>query len=92
MAKDRRYNTVKNLISGGFIKSLNEIYDTIPKSVIAEDLGFNSTRINNLIAHVDRFIAKDLFKLAELIGVDEIEIMKLVCNQNAIDKKARRRK
>lgn len=92
MAKDRRYNTVKNLISGGFIKSLNEIYDTIPKSVIAEDLGFNSTRINNLIAHVDRFIAKDLFKLAELIGVDEIEIMKLVCNQHAIDKKARRRK
>lgn len=92
MAKDRRYNTVKNLISGGFIKSLNEIYDTIPKSVIAEDLGFNSTRINNLIAHVDRFIAKDLFKLAELIGVDELEIMKLVCNQHAIDKKARRRK
>lgn len=92
MAKDKRYNTVKNLISAGYIKTFMEIFDTVPKSVIAADLGFNNDRINNLMANVERFIVKDLFKLASLIEVEEIEIMKLICNQHVADKKGRRKK
>lgn len=87
MSKDRRYITVKNLISAGYIKTLNEIFDTVPKSVVAADLGFNSIRINTLMASVDKFIVKDLFKLAELLEIEEIEMMKLVCNQHATEKK-----
>lgn len=92
MAKDRRYSTVKNLISGNYIKTFREIFDTVPKSVVAKDLGFNSERINRLMNEVDRFIVKDLFKLASLIEVDEIEIMKLICNQYTTDKKGKRKK
>jgi hypothetical protein len=92
MPKDRRYITVKNLISAGYIKTFREIFDTVPKSVIAADLGFNNDRINNLMANVDRFIVKDLFKLASLIEVEEIEIMKLICNQHTVDKKGKRKK
>lgn len=92
MAKDRRYNTVKNLISGNYIKTFSEIFDTVPKSVVAKDLGFNNERISGLITDVDRFIVKDLFKLAALIEVEEIEIMKLICNQHAIEKKLKKKK
>jgi hypothetical protein len=92
MPKDRRYITVKNLISAGYIKTFREIFDTVPKSVIAADLGFNNDRINNLMANVDRFIVKDLFKLASLIEVEEVEIMKLICNQHVVDKKGKRKK
>jgi hypothetical protein len=92
MPKDRRYITVKNLISAGYIKTFREIFDTVPKSVIAADLGFNNDRINNLMANVDRFIVKDLFSLASLIEVEEIEIMKLICNQHVADKKGKRKK
>lgn len=91
MAKDKRYTTVKNLISAGYIKTFSEIFDTIPKSVIAADLGFNGERINKLMNNVGLFIVKDLFKLAELIGVDEIEVMKLVCNQYGTDKRRRKK-
>lgn len=87
MPKDKRYNTVKNLIAGGYIKTFVEIFDTLPKSVIAADLGFNNERINKLLVNVDRFIVKDLFKLASLIEADEMEIMKLICNQHVADKR-----
>jgi len=91
MAKDKRYNTVKNLITGGFLKTFIEIFDIIPKSVVAQDLGFNSVRMNNLMNNVDRFILKDIIKLASLIEVDAMEILKLIYNQYVIDKNKRKK-
>lgn len=92
MAKDRRYITVKNLISGGYITTFREIFDTIPKSVIAADLGFNNTRMNKLLDNIDRFIVRDLFKIASLIEVEEILIMRLICNEYVTEKKSKRKK
>jgi hypothetical protein len=91
MAKDRRYNTVKNLIVGGYIKNFIEIFDTLPKSVVAHDLGFNNVRMTNLINNVDRFMMKDLLKLASLIEVDGMEIIRLVYNQYVLDNKKRKK-
>ena len=92
MAKDKRYNTVKNLISGGYIKTFTEIFDTIPNSVVAQDLGFNSVRMTNLMNNVDRFILKDVIKLADLLEVDAMEILKLIYDQYVIDNKNKRKK
>ncbi|MET3886113.1 hypothetical protein ABIE54_005002 [Chitinophagaceae bacterium OAS944] len=92
MAKDRRYTTVKNLITGGYIKTFIEIFDTIPKSVVAHDLGFNSVRMTNLMNNVDRFILKDVIKLASLIEVDTMEILKLIYSQYVLDSKIKRKK
>lgn len=92
MAKDKRYNTVRNLILGGYLKTFNEIFDTLPKSIVAKDLGLNSTRINRVIENIGRFFVDDLFKLAVLLDVPEIKIMELICNQHAADKKGRKKK
>jgi hypothetical protein len=92
MAKDKRYNTVKNLILGGYIKTFAEIFDTLPKSVLAKDLNFNSVRINKSIDDVGSIYARDLFRIAALLEVPEIKIMELVCNQHAAEKKTRRKK
>lgn len=92
MAKDRRYNTVKNLITGGYIKTFIEIFDTLPKSVVAQDLGFNNVRMTNLLNNVDRFIMKDVFKLAALIEVDAMDLIRLIYNQYVLDNKNKRKK
>lgn len=92
MAKDKRYNTVKNLITGGYIKTFIEIFDTIPKSVVAQDLGFNSVRMTNLMNNVDRFILKDVIKLADLLEVDAMEVLKLIHDQYVLDNKNKRKK
>lgn len=92
MANDKRYNTVRNLILGGYLKTFNEIFDTLPKSVVAKDLGFNSTRINRVIDNSGRFFVDDLFKLAALLDVPEIKVMELICNQHVLDKKTKKKR
>ena len=81
MVKDKRYKTVNYLISGGFIKSFTEIFDSIPKSVVYKDLGMNNTRFNHLMDNVEDFVLKDLFKIAELIEIDEKVILDLIFHQ-----------
>ncbi|TXJ23509.1 MAG: hypothetical protein E6Q24_17500 [Chitinophagaceae bacterium] len=92
MVKDKRYTNVKNLISGGHIKNFKDLFDVIPKTVVAHDLGINNVRFTELMEDVGRYFVKDLFKLAELIEVPEIEVMKLICNQYSTDKKAKRKR
>jgi hypothetical protein len=89
MAKDKRYTTAKNLITAGYIKSFREIFDTIPKSVVARDLGVNSMRFNKLIKHVDRFSLKDLFLIASFFEVEERVMIDLIYQQYLIDKESK---
>jgi len=86
MVKDKRYLTVKNLISGGYIKSFHEIFDTIPKSVVYKDLGMNSTRFKDLLDNVDHFILKDIFRIATLIEIDKKTFLDLIYAQYILDK------
>lgn len=87
MTKDKRYQTVKHLISSGYIKSFTEIFDTLPKSLVYKDLGMNSVRFNNLLRNVDRFVLKDLFKIAALIEIEEHVLLELILHDYYSQKK-----
>jgi hypothetical protein len=91
MAKDKRYNTVKNLITAGYIKSFSEILDTVPKTVVAHDLGMHHQTFTKLIKSPERFNFKDAIRIASLIEVDDKHIIDLIYNQYAIDKKRRKK-
>jgi hypothetical protein len=90
MAKDRRYKTINQLISGGHLKTLAEIFDTLPKSVVAKDLGVSLDRFTKMINEVERFSVRNLFRMAALIEVDEILILNLVYHQHQAEKKNKR--
>lgn len=92
MVKDKRYTNAKNLILAGHVKTFRDLFDSVPKSVIARDLGINNVRFNELMNDVGRFFVKDMFKLAELLDIPEIEVMKLICNQHGADRKGKRKK
>jgi hypothetical protein len=92
MPKDRRYKTINQLISTGQLKTLGEIFDTLPKSVVAKDLGISLDRFNKMINDVERFGVRNLFRIAALIEVDEILILNLVYHQYLADKKGKRKK
>ena len=87
MAKDKRYTTIKNLISGGHIKSFREIFDTLPKSVVYKDLGMNNKRFNRLMYNVEEFVVLDLFRIADLIGTNKKNILDLIYSQYIEDEK-----
>jgi len=86
MARDRRYVTIRNLIQGGYIKSFREIFDTLPKSVIAKDLGMNNTRFTRLIENVEQFTLEELFLIAGFLEIDHSTLLGLILQQYLADK------
>jgi hypothetical protein len=91
MAKDKRYKTVRNLITAGYVKSFPEILDTIPKTVIANDLKMHHQTFTKLIKYPDRFTFKDAFRIASLIEVDEFTIVNLIYTQCTTAKSFKRK-
>jgi hypothetical protein len=92
MERDKRYKTIKNLISTGSITTFREIFDAISKTRLARDMGTNYIRLNKLIDHLEGFALKDFITIAELIDIDLKYILDLVYNQYVADKKGRRKK
>ena len=91
MAKDKRFKTVKNLITAGYVKSFPEILETVPKTVVAHDLGMHHQTFAKLIKYPDRFTFKDAFRIASLIEVDDLTIINLIYNQYATGKNLKRK-
>lgn len=81
MAKDRRYKTVKILIETGTITEFREIFDNIPKTIVAADMGTNYKRLLRLINDVEQFKVGDLLMLARFFDVDNMAFLKLVVAQ-----------
>jgi hypothetical protein len=77
MPKDKRYNITKLLIQSGDVKSLSEVFDIIPPSVVARDFGTNYTRFTKLAANPELFRLKEIYTLAELFEVDPLKMMAL---------------
>jgi hypothetical protein len=80
MANDPRYTTIRELIADGYIKTLRGIFDKqiISRSKVARDLGLNPARFSRNLKEPSRFILKDLYSLADLIGIQGIDVLRLV--------------
>lgn len=83
---------MKNLISGGYIKTLREILDTLPKTVLAKDLGMHHQTFSKLIENPEGFTFKDTFRIAALIEVDDKAIIELVYNQCEAERKGKKKR
>lgn len=81
MGKDRRYNTVKLLIEAGHITEFSQIFDHIPRSVVANDLGTNYNRLARLIMHTEHFTLDELLTLSNFFDVDSKTMVDLAFNQ-----------
>lgn len=78
MAKDVRYKAVEKLIVTGVIVSLDDLFNYIPKSVVAVDLKLNYRTLVGKISYPYRFTIGEIIHLAHLIEVSEEAIFKIV--------------
>ena len=94
MEKDHRYKTVKVMIETGNITEFRELFATIPKSVVAQDLGTNNNRMTRMIGRVEQFKIEELYKISRLVDVDFRAFINLVTNQflNSLNEKKNKRK
>ena len=90
MVKDKRYSIVKKLIVSDQLNSFPEIFDIIPKSVVAKDLGMNNMRFSRLVNDVGQFMLKDLHRLADFIEVEGAILVMLADKQFMTNKKRKR--
>ncbi|SEW27304.1 hypothetical protein [Chitinophaga arvensicola] len=91
MAKDKRYNAIKELIERGGITDFNKIFDIMPPSTMARHLGINYNNFTKRQADCSRFTVKEIMKMAELIGVEDTLIASLLikATKAQYNKKAR---
>ncbi|WP_142683851.1 hypothetical protein [Chitinophaga polysaccharea] len=78
MAKDKRYNAIKELIERGGITDFNKIFDIMPPSTMARHMGINYNNFTKRQADCSRFTVKEIMKMAELIGVDDLVVATLI--------------
>lgn len=78
MAKDKRYNAIKELIERGGITDFNKIFDIMPPSTMARHMGINYNNFTKRQADCGRFTVKEIMKMAELIGVEDVVVANLI--------------
>ena len=92
MVKDKRHKTVKILIEGGHINEFREIFEHIPKTAVAAELGIHFNRFNNLIDKVGEMRISDLFLLSGYFDIDGQVLFKLINNQHSNARKGTKKK
>lgn len=90
MARDRRYKAVKALVEKGEISFFNEMFDYIPKTRVANDLGKNNSRFTKLLNRTEQFRLEELFTVARFLGLDDKQILDLAYNQYVQQKRKRK--
>ena len=81
MNRDPRYKSIRSMVNDGAIRSLNEIFNHIPKSIVAADCGKKVTRLTYLMEHVGEFKMRELFKIGALCDLTASQTLDLVREQ-----------
>jgi hypothetical protein len=76
--KDRRYKSVKSLIEAGQLKNFQDIYDFVPKSVIAAGLGINYYKSTKHYNNPGTWEVDEVIALSKLLDVDDTILYKLI--------------
>lgn len=84
--RDPRYDLIKIMIIQGSIKSFNDIFKFIPKTIVATDLGKKVDRFTELMNRVEEFTLHELFIIANFCQVEESDMVKLALNEYLINK------
>jgi hypothetical protein len=67
--QDRRYSAIKDLIEANKIQDLSAIFEIIPITVVAKDMGANYNTIRQRLHKPQNLTLGDLKKLSDLFGV-----------------------
>lgn len=88
MLRDNRYNITRVFIENGEIKTIAQIFDYIPKSIVRLEIKTNNNRFTRLINDPLEFKLIELSKLAKAIGVET----KVLVNMALLDEGSKKYK
>lgn len=76
--RDPRYRIIKPLLNEGQIHSFLDIFEYIPKSVVAADLGKKVDRFTELMNRIEKFTVEELLIIAGFCNLSVSEMFQLV--------------
>jgi len=78
LKRDERYELVKPMLEIGKIKSFQDIFKIVPKTIVAADLGTKVDRFTKLMKRIEKFTLEDVFTIARYCELSVHEILELV--------------
>jgi len=85
--KDDRYQNIRDMFYTGDIKTLKDIFDFIPRYVVATHIGIKRQRLGRLINQVENFQVRELLELGGLFDLSVKDIFQLTSQSYAKRKK-----
>jgi len=76
--RDDRYEYVRTMFNQGEITSFEQIFDYIPRYIVAADLKTKRQRLGKLINQIEKFSIKELITIGRLCHLSTNEIFSLV--------------
>ena len=74
---DPRYRHVLSIYSAGHLNSFAKIFEIIPKTVVARDLGMNASTLGKKLLQPEHFTLDELRRIARLCNVPNAEVIDL---------------
>ena len=71
--RDKRYDNIASLYKSGRVTTLTDIFTTVPKTIVAIDLGKKVSDFNKMLNKPD-FKMSELYLLARFCGLTESEV------------------
>lgn len=76
-----KYELVKFLMEHNKIERFTDIFEYIPKTTVAKDLGLNYLRLDKISQNLEDFHIRHIKKVAELLDVNYRKVFDLVFNE-----------
>jgi hypothetical protein len=86
MQRDHRYEIIPALYETGHIKSFNDIFKYIPKTVVANDMGKKVDRFTTLMNKVGGFTVDEVMRIGHFCGLNVSEMLALIEKEYELQK------
>ncbi|RAJ87496.1 hypothetical protein CLV59_101247 [Chitinophaga dinghuensis] len=80
--KDRRYKVVKSFFEKDSIDQILNVFDVLPISTVAKDMGVNYSTLYRKIQNPRTFTIGDILDIAALIEIEPELLLKLIAKEN----------
>jgi len=90
MEKDSRYKAIKAMLEANNFRTFKEVFDIIPRSIVATDLGIHYNRFVKRINKPEDFSLKELILFSDLVGTNPSVLFNLAMKD--IESKKKRSK
>ena len=88
--RDRRYDVISTLFKDGKIRTFKDIFEFVPKTVVATNMGKKVDRFTRLMNRVEKFTLEDLFQIGKLCDLEEPQMIQLVMKEYFTQKKGKK--